>query len=91
MDVAAFKQLGVVHLRAGQVGNQHTEGDGQQQQRFILLVDGQIEEEAGHQDHDPLAAGDDLGKHHFRKEFLDGVADVQIEQRFHLSFIPFRA
>ena len=48
------------HARGGQVGQQHAEGNGQQQQRLELLHDRQIQQEAGHGDHHviaPVAAG----------------------------------
>ena len=41
----------MVHLRAGQVGQQHAEGDGQQQQGLELLDDGQVEQHAGDENH----------------------------------------
>ena len=48
------------HARSGQVGQQHAEGYGQQQQRLELLHDRQVQQEAGHGDHHvvaPVAAG----------------------------------
>ena len=46
----------------GQVGHQHTKADGQQQQRLELLDDGQIQQHAGHGEHDgvlPAALGEE--------------------------------
>ena len=46
----------------GQVGHQHTEADGQQQQRLKLLDDGQIQQHAGDAQHDEAAPVAVLGK-----------------------------
>ena len=41
----------MVHIGAGQVGQQHTKGDGQQQHGFVFLHDGQVHQQAGNGDH----------------------------------------
>ena len=54
VDVAALVDLRVVEFRARQVGEQHAEGDGEQQQRLELLHDRQIQQHAGDEDHHQL-------------------------------------
>ena len=56
------KDVHVEDAVEGQVGHQHTEADGQQQQRLKLLDDGQIQQHAGHCQHDgvlPAALGEE--------------------------------
>ena len=52
VDVSAGEQDLVIHLRAGQVGHQHADGDRHQQQRLKLLDDAQKQQHDGHHDHD---------------------------------------
>ena len=40
---------------SGKIRQQHAERDGQQQQRFELMLDGQVQQEEGHTDHDQAA------------------------------------
>ncbi len=51
VDMAVGKELGVVHPRAGQVRQQHTEGDGQEQQRLELFHYSQVQQHAGNEYH----------------------------------------
>ena len=52
----------VVHLRPGQVGQQHAESDGHQQQRFKLLHDAQVQQYTGNQDHNQAFPVPTLGE-----------------------------
>ena len=59
VDVAAGVDNLMVHIRAGKVGAQHTEGDRQKEQRLKLLDDRKVEQEEGNCDHNqhfPVAA-----------------------------------
>ena len=47
-------ELGVIHLGAREVGEQHAEGDTDQQQRLKLLYQPQIQQHAGDRDHQDL-------------------------------------
>ena len=51
VDMSVGEKLGMVQVRTGQVGEQHAEGDGEQQQRFELVPDSQVEQEECHTDH----------------------------------------
>ncbi len=51
VDDAVRKELGVVHTRAGQIGQQHTKGNGQKQQGLKLLDNGKIQQHAGDDKH----------------------------------------
>ena len=51
VDVPSVKQFAVEHVGAGQVGQQHAEGDRQQQQRLELFDNGQIGQETGNREH----------------------------------------
>ena len=51
VDMSVGEKLGMVEVRTGQVGEQHAEGDGEQQQRFELVPDSQVEQEECHTDH----------------------------------------
>ena len=51
MDVTAGKQDLVEHVGAGQVGHQHTKGNGDKQQGLEFLHDTQKQQEAGDDDH----------------------------------------
>ena len=81
VDVAAGEEDLMVHLRAGQVGDEHTEGNGDQQQGFELLHDGQVHEGEGDHHHDkdlPVPAGDAV-----EARILNEIHDS-----FHLLFLP---
>ena len=68
--IGALVHIGVPHThvvqpRAGDVGEQDAEGDAHQQQRLELLADAQVQQQAGHGDHDqvfPAAVGKEPGK-----------------------------
>lgn len=62
VDVAPGEEDLVEHIRAGEVGDEHTEGDGHQQQRLKLLYDAQIQQHAGDAQHDEAAPVAVLGK-----------------------------
>ncbi len=51
VDDPAGKILGMIHARAGQVGEQHAKGNGQQQQGLELFDDGQVQQHAGNENH----------------------------------------
>ena len=51
MDMSSGEQDLVEHVRTGKVGAQHTERDGQEQQRLKALHDGQIQQDKGNGDH----------------------------------------
>lgn len=56
------ENLDVEDAVQGQVGHEHAEADGQQQQRFELLDDGQVQQHAGNRQHDgvfPAAVGEE--------------------------------
>ena len=63
------------HIGTGEVGDEHTEGDGHQQQRFKLLYDAQVQQHAGDAQHDEAAPVAVLGKEvgTFDHPFLNGV------------------
>ena len=42
-----FIRLNHAHFSAGEVGYEHTESDGNQQQRFVMLLDAQIQQNEG--------------------------------------------
>src|SRR5699024_10118881 len=46
------KDFDVENAVQRQVGHQHAKADGQQQQRLKLLDDGQVQQHAGHRQHD---------------------------------------
>ena len=50
-ETISDEEIEMEQLRAGQVGQQHTEGDGEEQQRLVFLLDGQVEQEATEEDH----------------------------------------
>lgn len=52
----------VEHIGTGEVGDEHTEGDGHQQQRLKLLYNAQIQQHAGDAQHDEAAPVAVLGK-----------------------------
>ena len=54
VHVAFRIDVRVIEPRARQVGEQHAEGDGEQQQRLELLHDRQIQQHAGDADHHQL-------------------------------------
>ena len=68
--IGALVHIGVPHThvvqpRAGDIGEQHAEGDAHQQQRLELLADAQVEQHAGQGDHDqvfPAARREEPGK-----------------------------
>lgn len=62
VDVAPGEEDLVEHIRAGEVGDEHTEGDRHQQQRLKLLYDAQIQQHAGDAQHDEAAPVAVLGK-----------------------------
>ena len=55
VDVAPGEEDLVEHIRAGEIGDEHTEGDGHQQQRLKPLYDAQIQQHAGNAQHDEAA------------------------------------
>lgn len=62
VDVAPGEEDLVEHIGTGEVGDEHTEGDGHQQQRFKLLYDAQVQQHAGDAQHDEAAPVAVLGK-----------------------------
>ena len=62
VDVTPGEEDLVEHIRAGEVGDEHTEGDGHQQQRLKLLYDAQVQQHAGDAQHDEAAPVAVLGK-----------------------------
>ena len=75
-------ELRVEQIGAGEVGEQHTECDGQKQQRLILFHDGQIEQEAGddqhHQSLPPAGGGEHLGKAGVARKLAHSLAKVKL-------------
>ena len=55
VDVPPGKKFRMVEVRSGKVRQQHAERDGQQQQRFELMFDGQVQQKEGHTDHNQTA------------------------------------
>ena len=51
VHMTAGEELGMVEVGIRKVREQHAEGDGEQQQRLELVLDGQVEQEEGNQDH----------------------------------------
>ena len=47
-------QLGVIHMGAGEVREQHAEGDADQQQGLKFLDQTEVEQQTGEQDHHDL-------------------------------------
>ena len=62
VDVAPGEEDLVEHIGTGEVGDEHTEGDGHQQQRLKLLYNAQIQQHAGDAQHDEAAPVAVLGK-----------------------------
>ena len=58
----------MIHSCTGQVCKQHTECDGEQQERLILLLDGQIQQEETQKEHNSLLDGH-VHEAHLLKEF----------------------
>jgi hypothetical protein len=52
VDMAACEEFLMEDFAAQQVGQQHTESDGQQEQGLELLDDGQVQQHTGNADHD---------------------------------------
>ena len=69
----------VVHLRPRQVGQEHAEGDGNQQQRFELLHDTQVQQYAGNTDHNETFPVALLG------ELVKACTVDKIQDRFHTA------
>ncbi len=65
MHMATREEFRVIEVRTGQVGEQHTECDGEQQQRLEFVMDSEIEQEEGYADHD------DVGPSHRSEESDD--------------------
>lgn len=58
------------HLAAGEVGDEHTEGDGHQQQRFVVLLDAQVEQDEGNGiHHEERRVGNDVAERRHVIEF----------------------
>ena len=73
--------LGVEQACTGQVGEYHTKGNGEQEQRLILLLDSQIEQHAANGQHDQIlpACSDEEGcESHLAVELLKGGAQVEV-------------
>ena len=85
MDMSAGEEDLVEHLRAGEVGAQHTEGDGQQQQRLKALYDGQIQQHEGNADHDEALPVAVLTKH------IEAGLLQEIDNSRHLCFFSFHS
>ena len=81
-----IQELIVPHLRVEQarcrdVAEQHTEGDGQEQQGLVLLLDGQIEQQAGDADHHgilPAIFCEELHKTHVVPELRHRRGEVEV-------------
>ncbi len=80
VDVSAGEEDLVEHPCAGQVGDEHAEGDGHQQQRLELLHDAQEQQAAGDEDHHgalPVVTGEELHEaravHKIQNCFHDSV------------------
>ena len=58
----------MVHTCTGKIGKQHTECDGEQQQRLVLLLDGQVQQEEAQKEHNSLLDGH-VHEAHLLKEF----------------------
>ena len=85
MDVTAGKQDLMEHIRAGQVGTQHTEGNGQEQQRLKALHNGQIHEDKGNGDHDEAFPVTVLTKH------IEAGLLQEIDNSRHLFLVSFHS
>lgn len=85
MDMSSGEQDLVEHVRTGKVGAQHTERDGQEQQRLKALHDGQIQQDKGNGDHDeafPVA---------FLTEHIEAGLLHEIVNSSHLCFFSFHS
>ena len=51
VDMSAGEQFGMEHIRSRQVGQQHTESDREEQQRFELVFDGEVQEQESDENH----------------------------------------
>ena len=78
VDVTAGEEDLVEHAGAGQVGHQHTEGDGAHQQRLKLLADTQVQQEAGDAEHDRVLPAAVL-----QEQNEAGIVD-KIQDSFHM-------
>ncbi len=81
VGVSAGEEDLVVHARARQVRDEHTEGDGQQQQGLELLDDREVEQNEGDDHHDqdlPVPRGD----------LIEAGLLNEIHDSFHLVFLP---
>ena len=81
VDVSSGKEDLVVHLRAGQVGDEHAEGNRQQQQGLELLHNRQVQQTEGNDHHDqnlPVPRGD----------LIEAGRLNKIHDSFHLVFLP---
>ena len=85
MDVTAGKQDLMEHIRAGQVGTQHTEGNGQEQQWLKALHNGQIHEDKGNGDHDEAFPVTVLTKH------IEAGLLQEIDNSRHLFLVSFHS
>ena len=85
MDVSSGEEDLVEHLRAGEVGAQHTEGNGQQQQRLKALYDGQIQQHEGNADHDEALPVAVLTKH------IEAGLLQEIDNSRHLFLVSFHS
>ena len=81
VDVSAGKENLMIHLRAGQVGDEHTEGNRQQQQGLELLHNRQVQQDEGDDHHNqdlPVPCGN----------LIEAGRLNEIHDSFHLIFLP---
>ena len=81
VDVSAGKENLMIHLRAGQVGDEHTEGNRQQQQGLELLHNRQVQQDEGDDHHNqdlPVPRGN----------LIEAGRLNEIHDSFHLIFLP---
>ena len=57
VDMSAGEQFGMEHIRSRQVGQQHTESDREEQQRFELVFDGEVQEQESDENHRYIPPG----------------------------------
>ena len=72
---------GVEHACTRDVAEQHTEGDGQQEQGFVLFYNGKIEEKASDDNHhgiSPTHTTEELQETHFADELTQRFSSIEL-------------
>ena len=76
MYMASLEEFRVEHLSTGEVGEKHTECDRKQQQGLVLLLDGEVEQEASECQHNKALPATGLNEHHVDTRSFEELGDA---------------